>query len=241
MAMRRIAPYTLSILLSSPCALGESIEKDRLVREVDILTSPAEAMLYIDGKKLGLSPQSILLERKANAYTKVTALPVYPHHHRQDVVLSRGEPPEQLKIYLDITPIDSKKGGEEEKAQKPECVLASHEPPLIYFDTNVYQLSQEQEHLLADWACLLKKNGAASQVYVYGQTDYRGDTENNDVLALKRADAVKAALIRAEFPEERIKTHVYGEVHTKSSALAPLALNENRRAILELRSLTAEP
>lgn len=74
------------------------------------------------------------------------------------------------------------------------------------------------------------KEGKNVQVEVQGHTDYLGTDEYNKTLGLKRAETVKAELIRLGVDPARISTVSYGESEPLIDQQTPWARAVNRRA-----------
>lgn len=89
----------------------------------------------------------------------------------------------------------------------------------IYFDTNKSELKPESEQAIGEIAKLLKAD-LALKVYVVGHTDNVGTLEANLRLSQDRAEAVVAALVRANgIAPARLRAH-------GSGPCAPVASND---------------
>jgi OOP family OmpA-OmpF porin len=92
---------------------------------------------------------------------------------------------------------------------------ASAPPPptrtwMTFFDTNSTMLS-EQANMTVGAAAGVAKSGANSKVEVTGFTDTEGSLALNQALSVRRANAVKDALVRNGVPPQSIRVVGAGE------------------------------
>ena len=73
---------------------------------------------------------------------------------------------------------------------------------------------------------------SAPRVTIQGHADQSGPAAYNLQLSLRRADAVRAALIDAGFPEARVAVSAAGESRPRTLMRDSAALRENRRVEL---------
>lgn len=74
------------------------------------------------------------------------------------------------------------------------------------------------------------KNNPGREVVIEGHTDNVGNPRYNQALAMKRAEAVREALIRRGIDSSRIAIRSYGEEGPASSNDSRIGRRENRRA-----------
>jgi outer membrane protein OmpA-like peptidoglycan-associated protein len=105
---------------------------------------------------------------------------------------------------------------------------------LLYFITGSDELTEESK-LEVQKVLAELKGRKVPDVLVIGHTDTVGDTEWNDRLSAQRAERMKAVLIEAGIPAERIRTAGRG----KRELLVPTADNveepRNRRVEINVR------
>jgi len=74
------------------------------------------------------------------------------------------------------------------------------------------------------------KNDPGREVIIAGYTDNIGSPRHNQALAMKRAEAVRAALLHRGIASSRIAIRSYGEADPASSNDSRIGRRENRRA-----------
>jgi OOP family OmpA-OmpF porin len=102
---------------------------------------------------------------------------------------------------------------------------------LVFFDTNSSTLS-DQANMTVRAAADVARTSAGSKVEVTGYTDTEGSVAVNQVVATRRANAVKDALVRAGVPGQSIRMIAAGE----TGLLVPTPQNtrypSNRRTMI---------
>jgi sortase system peptidoglycan-associated protein len=103
----------------------------------------------------------------------------------------------------------------------------------VLFKTDEVEVADETQDRLARLANLLAKMGDMS-IRVGGYADPRGDEEHNAQLSAQRAANVRATLIQAGIPAERISVDAYGEQQSSTDEKDYDALAFDRRVQLTL-------
>ncbi|WP_428737264.1 OmpA family protein [Sulfurimonas sp.] len=106
--------------------------------------------------------------------------------------------------------------------------------PVIYFDFDKFDITaQAQDKIVA--AATLGNNGAkAYSVKLEGNCDEWGSDEYNFALGLKRAEAVKKALVAEGIDETRISMVSYGESNPVCTDKTKECWSQNRRVNFKL-------
>ena len=81
---------------------------------------------------------------------------------------------------------------------------------MVFFDTNSTALSQQSSMTVTE-AATVAKSAPNSRVAVTGYTDTDGNTAYNQQLSIRRADAVKTALVRNGVAPQAITVNGSGE------------------------------
>lgn len=119
------------------------------------------------------------------------------------------------------------------------ALVISANPPspkrfLLFYEYGDIQLTSESAKLFEQVKTELK-NYPAGEVVVIGHTDRVGSEKSNDQLSLRRADSVKALLIKIGIPENMIQVAGRGEryplVPTKDEVEEP----KNRRVEIKVK------
>jgi len=105
---------------------------------------------------------------------------------------------------------------------------------LLYFEHNSSQLTAESQALIPKIFKIAEER-APSEVSIFGHTDSKGSSENNNKLALHRAEAVGKILKTSDIPLKNISIKSFGE----SDPLVPTGDNiseiKNRRVEIMIR------
>ena len=100
----------------------------------------------------------------------------------------------------------------------------------VYFEFNKSNLTGDAQHIVNE-AAAAAKHGTA-RIVVDGYTDLAGTAQYNQGLSVRRANAVKAALVADGIPAKRISVHGFGK--TNPAVPTPDGVREprNRRAVV---------
>ncbi len=98
----------------------------------------------------------------------------------------------------------------------------------IYFPLAENQLTGQAKRKLAEKVQWLKAHPDV-RVFIEGHTDNRGAADTNYELAKKRAGRVKAYMVDAGVPEDRMEVISYGETRPVAEGDNPEAWSKNRR------------
>lgn len=102
----------------------------------------------------------------------------------------------------------------------------------VFFDRDSASLKNEASTLLSLHARYLLQHPAA-RLRIEGHADERGSPEHNRKLGLKRAEAVKQALLGQGVPEKRIRATSLGNTQPRRKGHDESSWAENRRADLQ--------
>ena len=100
---------------------------------------------------------------------------------------------------------------------------------VIYFDFDKYNIRPDQWPKVEQLAELIKKNPANYTIRIEGNCDEWGTEEYNYALGLKRAKAVKDALIKLGVDPKKLTIISYGELNPVCTAHAKWCWRKNRR------------
>ena len=109
----------------------------------------------------------------------------------------------------------------------------------IYFEVGRKGLTDEAKSILAALADILKKD-ADRGLLVQGYTDQQGSADYNKKLGMKRAETVKAELLRAGVAQNQITIVSLGEEGVLCIDNSDVCRNMNRRVHLEMRKIGQE-
>ncbi len=100
---------------------------------------------------------------------------------------------------------------------------------VIYFDFDKYNIRPDQWPKVEQLAKLIKNNPANYTIRIEGNCDEWGTEEYNYALGLKRAKAVKDALIKLGVDPKKLTIISYGELNPVCTAHAKWCWRKNRR------------
>jgi len=100
---------------------------------------------------------------------------------------------------------------------------------VVYFDFDKYNIRADQWPKVEKLAELIKNNPANYTVRIEGNCDEWGTEEYNYALGLKRANAVKNALIKLGVDPKKLTIISYGELNPVCTAHAKWCWRKNRR------------
>lgn len=153
----------------------------------EVVSEPAGLAIGFRGKKVGVAPFELALGRVEDAVELRAMSEPPPTMERRvrflgpdrvQVLIRAGEEPSPLARALGLAK-----------------VLVFDYGEATSFEVDRYDLKPEARTLLARQAKMLAEAFAGLTVYVCGHTDSTGGSEHNQLLSLKRAEAVSAFLV----------------------------------------------
>ena len=106
--------------------------------------------------------------------------------------------------------------------------------PTIYFDFDKYEITSQAQAKIAAAAKLGNNGAKAYSVKLEGNCDEFGSDEYNFALGLKRAEAVKKALVAEGIDASRISMVSYGESNPACTDKTKGCYAQNRRVNFKL-------
>lgn len=142
------------------------------------------------------------------------------------------KPPEVLPPSPSETPAPPPSGdaGPGYTPGSQEDFIANTQGDTIYFDTDKYDVGDEDRVILDSQAAWLRQHSTV-RVTIEGHADERGTRDYNIALGARRANAAKDYLASAGIPVSRISTISYGKERPKALGSDESAWAQNRRAV----------
>ncbi len=119
-------------------------------------------------------------------------------------------------------------------ASKGEVVPVQQAAFMVFFDWDRHDLTQSAQDVLEALTGELKARKDVKQVVVVGHADTSGPEKYNMKLSMKRADAVRGAIISRGYPPQQIRTEARGETDLLIKTPDNVRQPENRRAQITL-------
>lgn len=105
---------------------------------------------------------------------------------------------------------------------------------VIYFDFDKYNIKPEMQSVVDQGANLLKNQANDAKITVEGNCDEWGTGEYNQALGLRRANAVKRALVTLGLNSKNISVKSYGKTNPVCTERTPECDAKNRRAEIKV-------
>jgi outer membrane protein OmpA-like peptidoglycan-associated protein len=229
--LRRLNVIAAIAALTACSSSHLKIESERAYFDLNIDTFPSKALIYLNGEKIGLSPVTAQVERVPTHLQKIAALPLFEHQFQQDILLEPGRIPNYITINMDIP---NEVEAEKEPVNTPApCMISISQTPTLFFDSEMYLLSESQRETLKIFACQLALVDSP-RVSIYGIADRNGDHEYNYQLGLKRAQSVHQAMVEMGYAAEKLSIFSYGESIVHTAKLKPTQDAFNRKVYFEI-------
>lgn len=100
---------------------------------------------------------------------------------------------------------------------------------VINFPTGQSDIPSFNRSILDQAAAIFKQLPSTAKIEIGGNTDNTGDEAANKLLSQKRAEAVRAFLVKVGVAEEMLAAKGYGSSHPKASNDTAAGRYENRR------------
>jgi outer membrane protein OmpA-like peptidoglycan-associated protein len=99
----------------------------------------------------------------------------------------------------------------------------------VYFDYNKASIQARSENMLGEMATLIKSRPDLGTIAIEGHTDSKGSAPYNLKLSRDRAAAVRAFLVRAGVPEQRLTSDGFGSTKPIEDNKTETGRAKNRR------------
>lgn len=99
----------------------------------------------------------------------------------------------------------------------------------VLFDTDHAHVHTEGRAMIRSIVHAAAQHPEWTMLTIEGHADVRGSDEWNQTLSTLRAEAVRAQMVKAGFPADKIQTVGYGRTHPRDPGTTPEALHRNRR------------
>ncbi len=201
----------LSLMLLHGCASTPQQPTARITAE--IVSSPEGVEMSYRGEAIGMAPLELELDSLDEAIELATMQDEPPIIERRIKVLGPDRIQVTIRLGREPSPLA--------KALGLTKVVVFDYDSLITFDTDSYTLRENLRPVLQHQAQLLDSHFEGLDVYVCGHTDSTGGEEHNQILSVRRAQAVADYLIAQGLSGERIRVQGFGKDY-------PLAVNSTR-------------
>ena len=211
-------------LLLTACGRPQTIPQENI--QVQVTSTPATGKLFLAGKPLGDTPQTVTVA-SLDALLELSA--TCP---REEVVEKRiqilGKDRAEVTFVFGTSPTATG------KALGLARVLVFDYGAGVTFELNKAELQPDFKPLLDRQAALLKSHFSGLDVYVCGHTDALGTQDFNLSLSLARARCVASYLETLGAPRERFKVQGFGSAYPVAPNQTETGRARNRRTELVL-------
>lgn len=217
--------------------------------DVYIDAKPTEAVIFINGTKIGRTPLVTKVWFTEKKEIKITAMPIFKGQFRQDVIMKIPAIPRHVTFFMTNKPekvysleeqnrdnMEMMKDVVSEKEENvPEVVFEKEfiNPPTVYFDVDSTELNEDSEQMLKKFVedlSLIKD----FTVKLHGYADETGKKSANRKLSISRAEAVQKFLVSKGVDEELIKVLGHGEIYTLNRDGVVLEASLNRKVEIKV-------
>ncbi len=224
---RTASPFLLAILAAacSSAPAPQPPQPANLV-EAEVLSEPNGVEVGLRGKAVGTAPVHLRLASLDEAIEIAALADTPPTMERRLRILG----PDRVQVLLRV-------GGEPSplaRALGLTQVIVFDYGEATSFDVNSHDLKADFVPLLARQAELLAGPFAGLQAYICGHTDASGEDDFNQVLSLRRAEAVSGWLVDHGIDRARLVTQGFGAGYPLDSNATAAGRARNRRTEIVL-------
>lgn len=220
--MKRIQYRDLSLaialVLASACASSGPQEAKI---SVEVITQPEGEAVALRGRKLGPAPVELTTPRFADV------LEIGPVRKQLSVVERRVVvvDPDRVRVYLRM---DGEPSPLARQLGLTEITVFDYGDRAT-FDVDSFDLEPSLFPMLRRQADLLSTRFSGVEIYLCGHTDSSGESDHNELLSLRRAEAVAEFLVAHGVSEEWVKVQGFGPDFPIASNATPEGMALNRR------------
>jgi outer membrane protein OmpA-like peptidoglycan-associated protein len=217
--------------------------------DVYIDAQPTEAVIFINGVKVGKTPLVTKVWFTEKKEIKITAMPMFKGQFRQDVAMTVPAIPRHVTFFMTNKPekvysleeqnrdnIDMMNRIAKEKTEEvPEVVFEKEfiNPPTVFFDIDSVELNNNSKDKLKRFADKLSEIKDFT-LKLHGFADETGKKEANKKLSILRAETVQRYLVSTGIDEALIKILGHGEIYTLNRDGVILEASLNRKVEIKV-------
>lgn len=166
----------------------------------------------------------------------VTALIVFTGCSTQEPVVDTTaqeiQEPVTQQVEVDTVSYDDSMSNAQSDAERMASI--ENQLPTVYFAFDKYNISADMQAKISAASKIAKTEADSFNVKLEGNCDEWGSDEYNFALGLKRADAVKKALVAQGVSDSRISMVSFGESNPVCKDKTKACWNQNRRVNFKL-------
>ena len=188
---------------------------------VEVITQPEGEAVALRGRELGAAPVQLTTQTFADV------LEIRPVKEQLSVVERRVVvvDPDRVRVFLRM------EGGPSALAKKlglTEITVFDYGNRAT-FDVDSFELEPSLFPMLRRQADILSTRFRGVEIYLCGHTDASGESDHNQVLSLRRAEAVAEFLVANGVAQERLKVRGFGPDFPLASNTTSEGMALNRR------------
>jgi len=217
--------------------------------DVYIDSKPTNAMIYMNGHKLGKTPLVTKFWFTEKSELKITALPLFEGQYRQDIVLEVPAIPRKLTFFMTNKPEHLYSDGDEEEvlsleeqseekpAQEvvPQVVFKAMpvKSPILFYEINEKDLNKEKIDTLIGFISGIKEMENI-KIIIKGFADESGNRSINKNLSFQRAENVYKFLSENGIDGRIMEVYGHGEIYTLDKEGFYLEASVNRKVEIKV-------
>ena len=224
------------------------VPKGAAYEKIHIFSEPTTAKIFIEDQYIGNTPLKTKLFYTKEKFVNIKAEPIYENQIPQNIFIRIPPIPDKMTIYMHHRTRSKVKLDEEKNADQLDKTNKQIQPevlvdtlfieklftlPSVFFPTDVSEIQPDQHESILQIADILLQH-KDFHLKIIGFADERGDFEYNKNLAMRRAIAVKKALVEKQIDESRLTIFSRGEQVTYDENGEKLELKRQRTVEFQL-------
>ncbi|MFZ5569588.1 MAG: OmpA family protein [Thermodesulfobacteriota bacterium] len=220
---------------------------------IRIESATADADITVNGREAGRTPLDLPVSYLGTTPLRITAVAVNHPELKQELTVELPPIPEKIIVLNFDAPAsledqmdedgydDGSRKGTDAGGGKPEIIektIVTEKyilPPVVFFDTDRYNVKKRYLKELEQFAAFMKNNRFSLEII--GFADERHNVPYNQVLSLQRAQAVYDALKGFGLEESRMRVEGRGKLYTIDHQGKRFAWEHDRRVEIQLREV----
>ncbi len=246
--------FCIWLSLLSGCHLSHwQRTEEGVTGHIRIESATSEAEIFVNNQNVGRTPLQLPVSYVRTTTLNITAVAVNHGELRQELTVELPPVPEKIIVLNFDAPVsageqsDGTEYGEDDRSlteppvSTPEVIEKTVVmekyilPPVVFFDTDRYDIKEPYRKELEKFAALMQKNHFDMEII--GYADERHNITYNQVLSLNRSRAVYTLLKELGLEESRMQVEGRGKLYTIDIKGKRFAWEHDRRVEIHLKEI----